>query len=70
MLETGAEAFRRLRHETLTAEHLTAIDLRNRGVISDEVLHRLELEFDVEAVRPGLSDIRSNEAVPSRGAEA
>ncbi len=66
----GAETFRRLRHETLTAERLAAIDLRNRGVISDEVLHRLEQELDVEAVRLGLGDIRSNEAVPSRGAEA
>jgi CPA1 family monovalent cation:H+ antiporter len=63
----GAEAFRRLRHETLTAERVAAIDLRNRGVISDEVLHRLEQELDVEAVRLGLGDIRSNEAVPSRG---
>jgi CPA1 family monovalent cation:H+ antiporter len=63
----GAEAFRRLRQETLTAERVAAIELRNRGVISDEVLHRLEQELDVEAVRLGLGDIRSNEAVPSGG---
>lgn len=64
----GAETFRRLRHETLTAERLAAIDLRNRGVISDEVLHRLEQELDVEAVRLGLGAIRSNEVVPTHDA--
>ena len=50
------EAFRRLRHETLTAERRTLIDLRNRGVISDEVLHRLEYELDVEALRLGVGE--------------
>jgi len=32
------------------------IDLRNRGVISDEVLHRLEYELDVEALRLGVGE--------------
>src|SRR5438093_769660 len=40
----AAEAFRRLRHETMTAERLALIGLRNDGTISDEVLHRLEHE--------------------------
>ena len=53
-----AEAFRRLRHETLTAERLALIDLRNEGVISDEVLHRLEQELDVEALRLGIGELR------------
>jgi Na+/H+ antiporter len=53
-----AEAFRRLRHETLTAERLALIDLRNEGVISDEILHRLEHELDVEALRFGLGELR------------
>ena len=35
------EMFQRLRHETLTAERLAVIRLRNDGVISDDVLHRL-----------------------------
>ncbi|HSB13484.1 MAG TPA: Na+/H+ antiporter, partial [Bryobacteraceae bacterium] len=48
--ETG-ESFRRLRHETLSAERLALIDLRNDGTISDELLHRLEHELDVEALR-------------------
>jgi Na+/H+ antiporter len=53
-----AEAFRRLRHETLTAERFALIDLRNEGVISDEILHRLEQELDVEALRFGLGELR------------
>lgn len=52
------EAFRRLRHETLTAERLTVISLRNNGVISDEILHRLEYELDVEALRIGIGELR------------
>jgi CPA1 family monovalent cation:H+ antiporter len=46
-----AESFRRLRHEMLRAERLAVIDLRNQGVISDEVLHRIEHELDIEALR-------------------
>jgi Na+/H+ antiporter len=53
-----AEAFGRLRHETQTAERLALIDLRNEGVISDEILHRLEHELDVEALRFGLGELR------------
>ena len=49
----SAEAFRRLRHETLTAERMALIGMRNDGTISDEVLHRLEHELDIEAVRLG-----------------
>jgi Na+/H+ antiporter len=54
-----AEAFRRVRHETLTAERLALIGLRNDGTISDEVLHRLEHELDVEALRLGLGERRA-----------
>lgn len=52
------EAFRRLRHETLTAERLAVIDLRNEGVISDDILHRLEHELDVEALRIGIGELK------------
>ncbi len=52
------KAFRRLRHETLTAERRVLIDLRNKGIISDEVLHRLEHELDVEALRLGIGEQR------------
>ena len=51
-------AFRRLRHETLSAERRALIDLRNKGIISDEVLHRLEHELDVEALRLGIGELR------------
>ena len=51
-------AFRRLRHETLSAERRALIALRNQGVISDEILHRLEQELDVESMRIGLGETR------------
>jgi CPA1 family monovalent cation:H+ antiporter len=63
----SAEAFRRLRHETLTAERQAVIRLRNEGIISDEVLHRLEHELAVEALRHGLGEERLPVA-KSRGA--
>jgi CPA1 family monovalent cation:H+ antiporter len=55
-------ALRRLRHEVLTAERRALIALRDRGVISDEVLQRLEHELDVEALRVGLGETRTGEA--------
>jgi Na+/H+ antiporter len=51
-------ASRRLRQEMLTAERKALIALRDRGVISDEILHRLENELDIEAVRLGLGEAR------------
>jgi len=50
--------FRRLRHETLSAERRALIALRDQGAISDEVLHRLEQELDVEAMRIGMGERR------------
>ncbi len=47
----AAEAFKRLRREMLNAERIAVIELRNQGVISDEVLHRIEHELDIEALR-------------------
>ncbi|ALA58455.1 Na+/H+ antiporter [Nitrospira moscoviensis] len=58
-------AFRRLRHETLSAERRAVIALRNDGRISDEVLHRLEHELDVEALRAGIGERRSERPAPS-----
>jgi CPA1 family monovalent cation:H+ antiporter len=52
------EAFRRLRHETLTAERKALIAMRNNGAISDDVLHRLEHELDIEALRLGIGERR------------
>jgi len=50
--------FRRLRHETLSVERRALIELRDRGVISDDVLHRLEQELDIEAIRIGVGEER------------
>jgi len=53
----AAMAYRRLRHEALTAERQRVIALRDQDVISDEVLHRLEHELDVEALRMGVGEM-------------
>lgn len=52
------ETFLRLREETLAAERSALIQLRDDGTISDEVLHRLEQELDLEALRLGLGEQR------------
>src|SRR5499426_2143817 len=65
-IELGADAaaakaqaaFRRLRHEILSAERRVLIARRDQGVISDEILLRLEQELDVEAMRIGLGETR------------
>lgn len=49
-------AVRRLRAEILGAERRALIDLRDREVISDEVLSRLEHELNLEAMRAGLGE--------------
>jgi monovalent cation/hydrogen antiporter len=49
---------RRLRHEALSAERRALVALRDQGVISDDVLHRLEQELDIEAIRIGLGEAR------------
>lgn len=49
---------RRLRHEALSAERRALIGLRDQDVISDDVLHRLEQELDIEAMRIGLGEER------------
>jgi len=55
----AAAAFRRLRHAMLTAERRTLVELRDRGKISDDVLHRLEQELDADAVRIGTGELPS-----------
>ena len=55
----AVEAFRRLRHETLSAERRALIGMRNTGTISDDVLHRLEHELDIEALRLGIGERRA-----------
>ncbi len=48
----------RLRAELLRAERRAMVRLRNEGAISDEVLHELERELDVEAIRLGIGEER------------
>jgi CPA1 family monovalent cation:H+ antiporter len=52
------DSYRQLRFETMTAERVALIALRNDGAISDEVLHHLERELDVEALRLGFGERR------------
>jgi CPA1 family monovalent cation:H+ antiporter len=58
-----SEAFLRLREETLTAERAALIQLRDDGTIGDEILHRLEHELDIEALRLGLGERRMHRRV-------
>ena len=53
-------AFKRARHEALTAERRTLLELRDHGAISDEVLLELERELDLEAARYGLAEPRDH----------
>ncbi len=55
----GGEAFQRLQYETLTAERMALIILRDNGTISDEVLHHLEQELDVAALHLGVGKRRA-----------
>ena len=46
-----AASYERLRRETLRAERQLVVTLRDRGVINDEVLYRIQRELDLEDVR-------------------
>jgi len=56
--KTTSDRRLRLRGETLGAERAALIRLRDEGTISDEVLHRLEQELDIEALRLGFDEQR------------
>jgi CPA1 family monovalent cation:H+ antiporter len=49
--EEQATVYLRLQRELLAAERTAVVTLRDRGVINDEVLHRVERDLDLEAVR-------------------
>jgi CPA1 family monovalent cation:H+ antiporter len=40
-----------IRHAVLTAERLAVIELRDRGVIGDEALRRVQHDLDLEDLR-------------------
>jgi CPA1 family monovalent cation:H+ antiporter len=50
--EGESAAFRRLRTDSLAAERKAAVELRNQGKISEEVLHRVQEALDLEALQP------------------
>jgi CPA1 family monovalent cation:H+ antiporter len=57
-----AETQRRLRATAIAAERHELIRMRNRGEIGDEVLHEVERELDVEALRQGIGHVVSSPA--------
>jgi monovalent cation/hydrogen antiporter len=60
LAERGAK---RARFESLLAERVALLELRDENVISDEVLYTLETELDLEAARHGLAELRRPEAL-------
>jgi monovalent cation/hydrogen antiporter len=49
--ETRAKRYQKMVRSVLTAQRETLVQLRNRGEISNEVMHRLERELDLEDER-------------------
>jgi len=52
LTEGESAAFRRLRGEALAAERKAVVELRNQGRISEEILHRVQEELDLETLQP------------------
>jgi CPA1 family monovalent cation:H+ antiporter len=52
LTEGESAAFRRLRGQALDAERKAVVELRNQGRISEEILHRVQEELDLEALQP------------------
>lgn len=50
-VEEGSQAYQRLRRDVLGAERQEIIRLRGEGKISDDVMHRIERDLDLEDVR-------------------
>jgi CPA1 family monovalent cation:H+ antiporter len=50
-LEAQSLGYQRLRREALAAEREAVFDLRNRGVINDEVMNRVVRDLDLEDTR-------------------
>jgi CPA1 family monovalent cation:H+ antiporter len=50
-LDERSAAFQRLRRELLEAERLAVVDLRRQGHITDDVMHRVERDLDLEDAR-------------------
>jgi hypothetical protein len=50
-LDERSAAYQRLRRELLEAERLAVVDLRRQGHITDDVMHRVERDLDLEDAR-------------------
>jgi CPA1 family monovalent cation:H+ antiporter len=50
-IEARSLAYQRVLHELSTAQRTAVVDLRNRGEISSDVMHRIEHELDLEESR-------------------
>jgi len=50
-IEDRSERYQRLRRELLEAERAAVIAMRNAGEITEEVMHRVERDIDLEASR-------------------
>ncbi len=50
-VEEGSQAYQRLRRMALDAEREEIVRLRNQGRISDEIMHRVERDLDLEDTR-------------------
>jgi monovalent cation/hydrogen antiporter len=50
-VEERSADYQRLRRELLEAERQAVVDLRNRGVIQEDVMHRVQRDIDLETSR-------------------
>jgi CPA1 family monovalent cation:H+ antiporter len=50
-IEEQSQGFQRAVREVITAERRVLVDLRNQGTISNDVMHRIERELDLEDSR-------------------
>jgi monovalent cation/hydrogen antiporter len=50
-IEDRSLAYQRLMHELYTVQRRAVVELRNNGEISNDVMHRIEREFDLEESR-------------------
>jgi CPA1 family monovalent cation:H+ antiporter len=50
-IEQGSQAYQRLRRKTLAAERAEIVRQRNRGLITDDMMRRIERDLDLEDAR-------------------
>jgi monovalent cation/hydrogen antiporter len=50
-IEDQSVAYQRLMHDLYAVQRQALVELRNSGVISNDVMHRIERELDLEEAR-------------------